>query len=388
MQNLTLDELTRLAKIESSPAISILMPAHRASQEIQQDPIRFKNLLRQAEQQLLETGLTPQDAGAFLQPAQELLDDDEFWQHQEEGLAVFVSSGDFHLVRLPYTVEEMLVVAQSYYIKPLLPLFTNNGNYYILGISQHSIRLLLATRYSVTQIDLPETVPTSMNEALGADEGEKQVQFHAGTTRGGAGDATRGAVFHGQGAKDTQQKDKIERYLNVVDRAIREFLGNQQTPIVLAGVEYLLPIYHKVSEYPNILEEGITGNPEHLRPAELQEQAWPIVEPYFRQGLEKAIEQYQELAGAGKATDDIDEIVGAAFYGRVDKLIVPTDVQIWGKFDPDTGRVTHHEEQQSEDDLALLDFAAMQTLQNRGTVYALSQAEMPSDAPALAVLRY
>src|SRR5215207_768390 len=105
MQNLTLDKWTRLAKIEGTPAISILMPTHRASQEIQQDPIRFKNLLRQAEQQLLETGRTPQDADAFLQPAQELLDDNDFWQHQEEGLAVFVSSGDFHMVRLPYMVE-------------------------------------------------------------------------------------------------------------------------------------------------------------------------------------------------------------------------------------------------------------------------------------------
>jgi hypothetical protein len=137
------------------------------------------------------------------------------------------------------------------------------------------------------------------------------------------------------------------------------------------------------------MEESITGNPEHLRPEELQEQAWPIVEPYFRQEMEAVIRQYQQLAGTGKAVDNSEEIVAAAFYGRVDKLVLAVDAQIWGIFNPDTGKVEHYQEKQSnEDDLALLDFAAMQTLQNGGAVYALSQKEMPTASPMLAVFRY
>jgi hypothetical protein len=137
------------------------------------------------------------------------------------------------------------------------------------------------------------------------------------------------------------------------------------------------------------MKEGITGSPEHLRPEELQEQAWHIVEPYFRQEMEKAVEQYQQLAVTAKATDDIEEIVAAAFYGRVDKLLLAVDTQVWGIFNPDTGKVIHYQTEQSqEDDLALLDFAAMQTLQKDGSVYMLSQEEMPTNSPVAAVLRY
>ncbi len=304
---------------------------------------------------------------------------------ERDGLAVFIAPGDFYSYRLPFTVEEQIVIAQSYYVKPILPLFTNNGHYYILAISQDEVRLFEGTRYSVGQIDLPDSLPESLEEALKFDDPEKQLQFHSGTTQGGA----RSAMFHGHGAGDEEGKERIERYLNLVDAGLKEIFSQEQAPLVLAGVDYLLPIYHKVSDYANIIDEGITGNPEHLHPEELQKQAWPIVEPHFREGLESVFEQYQQLAGTGKATDSIEEIVAAAFYGRVDKLILAVDSQVWGIFDPDTGKVVHYQETQShEDNLALLDFAAMQTLQKEGSLYAVSQSEMPTDSPIAAILRY
>jgi len=385
MKNLTLDQIKGLAQQIQSPGISIFLPTHRAGQDTQQDPIRFKNLLREAELSLLDKGMGPREVSALLQPAQALLDEAYFWQHQRDGLAVFIASDDFHYYHLPFRVEELLIIARSYYVKPVLPLFTNNGHYYVLAISQDEVRLFEGTRYSVGQIDLPEGTPESLDEALKFDDPEKQLQFHTGTSQGGI----RTGMFHGQGPGDEEQKERIERYLNLVDAGLKEIFRETQAPLVLAGVEYLLPLYHKVSEYAHIMKEGITGSPEHLRPEELQEQAWTIVESYFRQEMEKAVEQYQQLAVTAKATDNIEEIVAAAFYGRVDKLLLAIDAQIWGIFDPDTGKVVHYQAGQSqEDDLALLDFAAMQTLQKDGSVYALLQEDMPTDSPIAAVLRY
>jgi len=389
MENLTLDQIKGLAQPTQSPSISIFLPTHRAGQDTQQDPIRFKNLLREAELSLLDRGMGPRDVSALLQPVQSLLDEAYFWQHQRDGLSVFIAPDDFHFYHLPFRVEELLIIARSYYVKPVLPLFTNNGHYYILAISQDEVRLFEGTRHSVGQIDLPEGTPESLDEALQFDDPEKQLQFHSGTSRSTAQGGTRAGMFHGQGPGDEEGKDRIERYLNLVDAGLKSIFREKQTPLILAGVDYLLPIYHKISEYANIMEEGITGSPEHLRPEELQEQAWPIVEPYFRQEMEKVVEQYQQLAVTNKTTDNIEEIVAAAFYGRVDKLLLAVDTQIWGIFDPETGKVVHYQTGQSqEDDLALLDFAAMQTLQKDGSMYVLPQEEMPTDSPVAAVLRY
>lgn len=389
METLALDQIKGLAEQTQSPSISIFLPTHRAGEDTQQDPIRFKTLLREAELRLLDKGMGPREVSALLQPAQALLDEAYFWQHQREGLAVFIAPDDFHYYHLPFRVEELLVIARSYYATPVLPLFTNNGHYYILAISQNEVRLFEGTRHSVGQIDLPDGTPESLDEALKSDDPEKQLQFHSGTSQGTSQGGVRSSMFHGQGPGDEEQEDRIEGYLNLVDAALKEIFREKQEPLILAGVDYLLPIYHKVSEYANIMKEGITGSHEHLRPEELQEQAWPIVEPYFRQEMETVVEQYRQLAATGKATDSIEEIVTAAFYGRVDKLLLVVDTQVWGIFNPDTGNVVHYQEAQSkEDDLALLDFAAMQTLQKDGNVYALSQMEMPTNSPIAAVLRY
>jgi hypothetical protein len=385
MKNLTLEQLKALAQQVASPSISIFLPTHRAGQDTQQDPIRFKNLLREAEKQFLDNGTGPREVSALLQPAQALLDDSNFWSHQHDGLAVFIAEDDFHYYHLPFSVEELLIISQAYYVRPVLPLFTNNGHYFILALSQDEVRLFEGTRYSVGQIDLPEKTPASMETALRLDDKQKQLQVRTGTSRSTAGHG----MFHGQGPGEEENKVLIEQYLNLVDTGLKEIFREQQAPLVLAGVDYLLPIYRKVSEYPHIMEAGITGSPEHLRPEELQEQAWPIVETYFRQEMEKAAEQYQQLAGTEKATDNIDEIVTATFNGRVDKLLLSVEAQVWGAFDHETSMVTHRSDEQSkENNLALIDFAAMKSLQNGGSIYTLSQAEMPTDSPIAAVFRY
>ena len=273
----------------------------------------------------------------------------------------------------------------NFALTPVLPLLTNNGHYFILAISQNAVRLFDGTRRGVGQIELPYGTPESLEEALELDDPQKQLQLHAGSAQGMGRDAT----FHGQGPGEEQQKVWIERYLNLVDTGLKEIFREQQTPLILAGVDYLLPIYRKVSDYVNIMQESIIGSPEHLRPEELQKQAWPIAEAYFRQETEKALEQYQQLAGTDKATDNVDAIIAAAFNGRVDKLFLAVETQIWGAFNPDTGIVIRNlEGQRKLDDIALLDFVALKTLQNNGAVFALSQEEMPTDSPVATVFRY
>ena len=124
MENLTLNQLEGLAQQAANPSISLFLPTHRTGQDIQQDPIRLKNLLRDAEQHFLNSGMGPREVSALLQPAQALLDDSYFWQHQYDGLAVFMAADDLHSYRLPFCVEELLIIAPSYYVKPILPLFT------------------------------------------------------------------------------------------------------------------------------------------------------------------------------------------------------------------------------------------------------------------------
>jgi hypothetical protein len=165
MQLLTRQELKTLFEQRGEACVSLYMTTHRAGADVQQDPIRLKNLLREAEVTLNTMGLRSPEAGELLEPAQDLLGDSEFWQHQSEGLALFLSSRSFNAYRLPFEFEELVVVTNRFHVKPLLPLLSGDGRFYVLALSQNEVRLLQGTRYSVDEIEL-EDVPKSLVEAL------------------------------------------------------------------------------------------------------------------------------------------------------------------------------------------------------------------------------
>ncbi len=383
----TQEDVRILTMHAQGPCVSLYMPTHRAGKETRQDPIRLKNLLTQAQQQLVEAGMRSSEVHDLLQPAQILLDDGMFWQYQSDSLALFCAPEFFQIYLLPLDIAELVIVAGRFHIKPLLSLFTTNGRFFILALSQHAVRLLQGSRFSVEEVPL-HNVPTSMAEALQYDDPEKQTQFFTGTAGSTPAGGKRPAVVYGTGTLADEDKKDLLRYFHYVDKGIyTEVLHDEHAPLILAGVEYLLPIYREANSYPHLLDEGITGNPDILRPDELHGQAWKIVEPYFLQDQDLAAERYQQALAHGQATRRIEDIVPAAYYGRVDALFVTVGQQQWGAFDPQNNQVIFHQDRRSDSE-DLLDLMAIHTFLNSGTVYAVDQAAMPDIAPVVASLRY
>ena len=383
MDIITMEELKVFLTGYPGWCVSLFMPTHRTGRETEQDPIRFNNLLREVEKRLLAKGLRTPDVREMLKPAQRLLQEPDFWRHQSDGLALFFSSETFRSYRLPLPFEELVVISDRFHFKPLLPFFAREGHFYILALSQNQVRLLEGTRYTVAEVDMESLLP-SLAEALQYERFDKQLQFHTGTSSGRTGD--RAAIFHGVDPSD-EDKDRILRWFHRIDDELPNVLTGGQSPIVLAGVEYLFPLYKDANSYPHLVEEGIPGNPEELRPEELHAQAWPLVQPIFMKAQEQAVAQYSQLAGTGQTTADVQEAVLAAHHGRVDVLFVAVGVQVWGRFDPDTNTVHMHQNLEPGDE-DLLDLVAIQSMLHGGTVYAVEPEQVPDHAPLAAVFRY
>jgi Bacterial archaeo-eukaryotic release factor family 7 len=383
MDFLSRDDFKTLMQRRQGWCLSLYMPAHRIVPEAVQDPIRFKNLLRQAGERLQAVGLRAPEAEQMLRPAETLLDNKRFWQQQSDGLVTFVASDLLRYYRLPLLFEELVVVNDRFYLKPLLPLLSGDDRFYVLALSQKEVRLLKCTRYLVSEVEL-EGVPKNMAEALKYDDPERQLQFHTGTA---PGTGRRPAMFHGQGVGIDDTKDKILRYFHQVDRGLHALLREEHAPLMLAAVDYLLPIYREANTYAHLLSEKVSGNPEGRRPDELHAQAWKLIEPYFRQAQEEALSQYHRLVGTGRTSTEIRDILPAAAQGRVACLCVAVGLQQWGTYAADTGTIEMHSEAQPGDE-DLLDLAAVLTISNSGTVYAVEPAGVPSEAPLAAIYRY
>jgi len=387
MDLLSRPELRQLIREEGQHCVSIFMPTHRVGREVRQDPIRLKNLLADAEAQLVEAGLRRPEATKLLEPAVHLVDSAGFWRRQSDGLAIFVSSTVFRTHRLPLDLQELVVVSERFHTKPLIPLFTGDGRFYVLALSQNEVRLLQGTQYSVDDVDL-EKVPDSLNEALKWNDPERRLQWHSRT--GSTTDGRRAAIYHGHGvASADDPKDYIRRYFRQIDDGVRDLLRDERAPLVSAGVDHVLSLYREANKYQRLLEEAIVGNPEELSAEELHRQAWVIVQPHFQRAREEAEAQYRRLAvtESGLASNEVQEIVPAAYHGRVETLFTALRSQHWGLFDVDRNTLVLHKEAKPGDE-DLLDFAAAHTLLNAGTVYAVEAGKVPDGAPLAAVFRY
>jgi hypothetical protein len=388
MQVLSHDELKSLAANQNAASVSIYLPTHRTNPEAQQDPIRLRNLLGEAEKRLAANGLRSGDARRLVAQAETLVPRHNFAQQGSAGLAVFLAPDVFKHYWLPFAVEERLNLGHRFHLKPLLPSLAPDGVFYVLALSQNQVRLLEGTRHSVREVELAG-VPQSAAEALQFDEHENQVQFHTGTRAPGGQGGERPGVFHGSSGANEAHNSDLRRFFHQVDEGVRAWLGPRTAPLLLAGVEYLHPLYRAANEYPHLMEGGITGNPEGMRAEDLHAQAWELVRPIITAGREATAERFRELHGAGDklASVDLNEIVPAAHYGRVESLFVAPSGEAWGRFDPDTNTVVRHAQPENEDD-DLYDLAAVQTYLNGGSVYAVTVDKMPGDDPVAALFRY
>jgi hypothetical protein len=385
------DELKTLAAEQTGGVcLSLYMPTHQAGPErYEENRIRFKNLLKKAETHLMEAdlpGMKTRDVARLLEPAQGLLENGRFWAHQSQGLAIFLNFDNAYTYNLPLNFTEMVVVGQRFHIKPLLPLFAGNGRFFLLALSQNQVRLLQGTRHSVSEIDLGDAVPANLQEAIAFDDPEDELQLHTSTASpGGAG--KQEGMFFGHSASE-EEKDFIFRYFRQIDDGLRQVLYEKAAvPLLLAGVDYLHPIYRRANSYPYLLEDGVHGNPEHWRNEELHERAWPLVEPHFAQAQEQALAKLRQGLGNGQASYRLTEVIAAAYYGRIDTLFTPLTKQLWGRFNQQTGEVTLDQDS-TPDNNDLLDMAAIQTLLNGGTVYAVPAHEMPEGQSLAAIFRY
>jgi hypothetical protein len=385
MDILTIEKLKSLINKGNEICLSIYLPTYIAGKEVEQNHIRYKNLVRQAEEKLHENGLRPNEVEQLLKPVRAYIDDKLFWKYQSQGLAVFRSADEFQAFRLPLEFSELVVVANRFHVKPVLPLFSSDGQYYILAFSMNRVRFFQGTRHSVSELAL-EGVPKSLSDALKYEFTERELQFHTGAPRHGG---KRDAQFFGTAASEPDTKDNLLRYFQQLDKGVREFLKEEKAPLVLAGVDYLLPIYKEANKYPHLVSEGLHGNPDSIAAKDLHEKSWQLVAPKFYESQSKDSDRLKQLLGTDNklASLEIEEIITAAFSKRVETLFVATGVQIWGKFDDKDLSIAIHEEQEEGDD-DLLDLTSVFTLVNGGTVYPTPHKKMFRQKPIAAIFRY
>lgn len=375
MDQITTTDLERLVGGGEPPLTSIYLPMQRKGPETRQNPLVAKAALKRVESELEAREWRRPQIESYLEPLAARLGDASYWQHQEDGLAVFLARDQAHSYRIPVTFEEMVVVSDHFHLKPLLPLLASDQEFYVLALSHNQVRLLRGSRWRVSELELTD-VPTSLAEALWYKDPEPRLHSHA-TSRGATA-----LTFHGHGLGEESSDEELKQFFRRVDAGVRSVVSDPRAPVVLAGVAYLHPIYRGITDL-EVMERGIEGNPDDLPAETLHARAWDIVSRRQEELLAQARERVAAAGSQGAWT--VADVVPAAAQGRVETLLVPRGSKAWGTFDPETFAVSAGEAEGAED---LYDVAAVRTWSTGGEVFLVDPADIPGHGEVAALLRY
>jgi Bacterial archaeo-eukaryotic release factor family 3 len=376
-------DLDELLASDAQPAVSLYLPTHVAGRETRQDAIRLKNLLVQTAVRL-HAEWRRSEIDAFLAPAVSLVEDENFWRHRENGLAVFLAPDFSRVHKLPLAVAEEVLLGPHFHIKPLLPILDDAGPFRLLAISAKHTRFYQGSRWTFAEVDGID-LPQGVGAIAGITQYEN-TRYAAPTGRHTGG--LDNAQSLGKAPEELRKSELIE-LLHQIATKLDAHVAAKPMPLILAAHPEIQGHFREIASWRELQPEGITANPEAMRPDELHRSAYSMIAEKREAGRAEALQRLNALlgSGSGKATTRPEEIVKSARYSRVEILFISSGEHLWGTFDEAQDQVTAHGSP-VPGDVDLLDYAALMTLRQGGQVMLVGRAKLPPSARAAAILRY
>lgn len=385
MKEINMEFVENLNNTENQLCISIYMPTKEdASSEVKKMPIQLKNLLNQIKKELQEKNhFDDRKIDALLKPASDLLGDRVFWQNQKKGLALFLTPDKFNYYHLSDDVQSISLVGQYFYVLPLISEAMFNKEFYVLALSRNQNRIFSCTRGSIDQITI-QGIPESLKEITKYSESEKSLHYH---THGSEGSKS---IFHGLGEIEDDKREELLQYFRQIDLGLnKEIDKKNKSPLIIMCVKDLFPLYREINNYPYLFDKNIEGNPDETNPNTIHDLSWNIVKGHFQSQVEEIYKLYHNIKGTGKTSTLLDEIVSAAYFSRVENLLIKKHVFQFGDFDSEENKVHLEEDGRLRyNQYDLYNYAAIKTLSNGGQVYVLEENEMPDGENMIAFFRF
>jgi len=380
---LTKKKLLALASDFEPPVVTITLPTHRKGPEVAQDRIRLKNLLQIARDNLESRDIKSSDGStvdvsAVLQPAEDLLDDEGFWQHQDRGLALFLGAGRCEIEHAPVRLDECAVVGDTVTLAPFVDLLVEDSGYLLLAAAYDDVRLFRGNRFILQALHTHD-IPNDMQKLLGLTEIEGAVHFHpSGPTPTTHGEATAKHHSLGPSAQD-ERKDLKDQFAAELARSMDKYLAKRNyPPLVLIADDALLGAYRAAAKQEPLADKNTRVSPAALDEDELHALAAPLVEADSNDDAEilgRFAAHWQDST-SDKSIADVVQIAEAAEHGRVDTLLV-------------TRRETNRGAYAlPADSMEALDKAVRLTLQSGGQLAIVADGDLPVDSPIGAILRF
>lgn len=359
------------------PVISIYVDTHIKKPDRLENPIRFKNLVKEAQASLKDKEFKGfKDLFSLFK---EMEEDALFWEGATESMAILGDEEECIVYKLPVNVKSLAIVSDSFYIKPLLRSFQSNGHYHVLGLNRDNFVLFEADRYGITEIPV-DARDATMEGVLGT---EKTAPHLSVASIGGDQ-----SMYHGHGgAKDERKVDQEKFFRHVDTFVLEQYSKKQKIPLILVSPDEHQGEFRKLSKNNYLIDEGIKIDGDALDKKNLYEKVQDVIQELFKKELKDRMATFSEAHAKDLGSDDVVQIGRAITEGKVASLYLEENTVHPGRFDPQLGTVVQGEIADPRVGDVYDDMAEV-VLSRGGEVLILEKDEMPTERDLAAVYRY
>lgn len=287
--------LQKLGKEKNNPCVTISLNTHRTHRDNTQDTILLKNLLREAEERVLnEFGKRP--VSALLERINTVQGEIDV-NYNLDSLHLFLSNDTQEIITLPWPAsQDKVYLSQMFAVRPLIDAYTRSESYLVMLLSQNGVQLYEALNDGIITEIVNNDFPFTEN-----------VQ----------------PIFYEEKTSDPAYLDDLVRgYFNKIDKALVKVHHETGLRCIVTCTANNYSLLMQVADKPNIYHGYVNIDYNRRAPHQIARQSWELVKELQRERRSQAIREVKQAVSEGKVLTDLQEIYQAAVDGRGDLLVV------------------------------------------------------------------
>lgn len=325
MRELKSQDLKAITEARLAPMVSIYLSKGSGPLYIKSLNEKWKESLKKAEF-FLSKDYSRSFVDSFMEPlwADNCL---RALEHLDKGIIVFYSAQMRGYLKVQTSLDDLVVVADSFHIKPLLRIKNTARGFFLVSICSKAIELLAEMNGHLYRLDTYRNVRIEALDFIAHTAVELNKMFSA-----------------------------------------------YKSPIILAGVKEHLEYMRKFLDHSMLLDDSIVGNVERLKTDDLREKCFNLLEPYYFKKELLAIKELNLAVEKNYAITCIEDIAVSAVYGKIKKLFIVENRQLWGSINKLTGEINISSHQLNSRDDDILDDVCQIVLSKGGEVVVLKDS--------------
>ena len=278
------------------PAVSIIMPFEPKMSLKTELAQCLKTAADKVEQELVEN--YPDEIGTLVMQKLRAIIKDLNYNTHKKSIAIYVSPVFEKVLYLDLTVEEKIIVDESFEIRDLVYSKKHLHKYLVLILSGKESRIYLGNSTSFVRIvsSTPESVYACVNEVP-----ERVSNFTDMAER-----------------KETM----MEKFLHHIDKALDIILNAYHLPLFVLGTERISGHFKKITKHGGAVIEYVHGNFEEASVERLKEKLEPYIADWKKVIEKDLLNQLEDAAGKKKLAIGMMDVWREAMLHKGRLLVV------------------------------------------------------------------